>query len=244
MHRCSRAGRSQRGNILFLILLAVVLFAALSYAVTSSMRGGGKSASTENAELAAAEILQWFAAVDNAVMRMHLVGGIAYEDISFGYDAKRNNGTASNDYMHNSRCSTDNCHIFKTSGGGVKPPNFYKYGYTPSSISETAIAAGSVRLATIQWPGAGTDKNDIAIAISQVSEDICFAMKQLVGIAGYPSRLGVGADGPNPGTWDNPPAITLTSNANLIMYQDTFADAPLGAIPNRYCLIYRLVIER
>ena len=84
-----RPCRKSRGNILFLILLAVVLFAALSYAVTAAMRGGGtKSAGSESAELAAAEILQWFTAVDNAVMRMNLVGGIAYEDISFVYDAK------------------------------------------------------------------------------------------------------------------------------------------------------------
>lgn len=52
------AGRvDQRGNVLFLILLAVVLFAALNYAVTSSMSGGGKNASDERYRLLASQLI-------------------------------------------------------------------------------------------------------------------------------------------------------------------------------------------
>lgn len=67
--------RSQRGNILFLILLAVILFAALSYAVTSSMRGGGNNAAKESAQTEASHILNYFTQIDTAVQRMMMTGG-------------------------------------------------------------------------------------------------------------------------------------------------------------------------
>ena len=48
----------EEGNVLFLILIAVVLFAALSYAVTSSTRSGGGSVSKDKAKSYAAAIVQ------------------------------------------------------------------------------------------------------------------------------------------------------------------------------------------
>src|SRR5690606_535896 len=103
--------KTERGNILFLILLAVILFAALSYAVTSSMRGGGKDASEESLQLAASDMLQWLASLDAAVMRMHLGGGYAYEDISFRYERLNYDGGTVPAAFNNSRCTTNTCRI-------------------------------------------------------------------------------------------------------------------------------------
>jgi len=75
--------RRTRGNILFLILLAVVLFAALSYAVTSSMRGGGRDASSENLQAGAAAISQYVALLRIEVQRLMLMNDCKVENIDW-----------------------------------------------------------------------------------------------------------------------------------------------------------------
>lgn len=71
----------ERGNALFLILIAVALFAALSYAITQSGRGSG-TVDKEQAILSASQITQFPAAVRTGVTRM-VVSGSALNVIAF-----------------------------------------------------------------------------------------------------------------------------------------------------------------
>lgn len=73
---------AERGNVLFLILIAVVLFAALSYAVTQSSRTGGGDAGRETNLISSAEISQYPAAVKTAIVRM-IINGTTYEQLKF-----------------------------------------------------------------------------------------------------------------------------------------------------------------
>ena len=66
--------QNQSGNVLFFILIAVALFAALSYAVTSSTRSGGGNISKEKAQTLASQILNHGIAVRTAVTRMTMSG--------------------------------------------------------------------------------------------------------------------------------------------------------------------------
>lgn len=69
---------SQRGNIFFLILIAVALFAALSYAVTSSTRGGnGKNTSEDEMNIDVARVIQ-----DCAILRQSVTRFMASSDKS------------------------------------------------------------------------------------------------------------------------------------------------------------------
>jgi hypothetical protein len=73
---------SQHGNVLFLILIAVVLFAALSYAVTQSSRTGGGDAGRETNLIGSAEVTQYPAAIKTSIVRM-IINGISYEQLKF-----------------------------------------------------------------------------------------------------------------------------------------------------------------
>lgn len=64
----------ERGNVLFLILIAVALFAALSYAVTQSTRSGSGDASGETALISSAQLTQYPAGVRTSIVRMVIAG--------------------------------------------------------------------------------------------------------------------------------------------------------------------------
>ena len=76
----------ESGNVLFIILIAVALFAALGYAITQSQRGSGKDASSEKYSVRASRIIQYSTSVRAAVQRMN-IGGVAPADLNFWYDS-------------------------------------------------------------------------------------------------------------------------------------------------------------
>ncbi|OIN86040.1 MAG: hypothetical protein AUJ12_07240 [Alphaproteobacteria bacterium CG1_02_46_17] len=130
----------EKGNVLFLILIAVELFAALSYAVTQSSRSSGGDVSRENARLIASNFMSLFSQIDSAVTRLQISSGCADDemglapavisktgniisDVSIFGDGSTANlasyGTAPTLQWGYNRRADGSCDIFGTNGGNV-----------------------------------------------------------------------------------------------------------------------------
>ncbi|MDD9899440.1 MAG: hypothetical protein OXT65_00485 [Alphaproteobacteria bacterium] len=117
-----------RGNVLFLVLIAAALFAALSYAVTQSGRGSG-SIDKETAALETAKFLQQVTLIGSTVDRMILTG-CAKTQITY------EGATTSNPpgYVNGSSPSDNSCHVYEPEGGGLtysSPPSTVMDGINP-----------------------------------------------------------------------------------------------------------------
>lgn len=104
--------KHQSGNVLFLILIAVALFAALSYAVTSSSKGGGNGISKDKAKILASELTQYTTSIEQAINRMQLMNGCSNEQISF-------ENPETSGYTNANAPADKRCHIFDPAGGGL-----------------------------------------------------------------------------------------------------------------------------
>jgi hypothetical protein len=73
---------AERGNVMFYILIAVALLAALIFAVAQSGRGNIQQVSEEKARLFATEIIQYTGTMANGVAQLRL-RGVRDTEISF-----------------------------------------------------------------------------------------------------------------------------------------------------------------
>lgn len=98
-----------RGNALFLILIGVALFAALSYAVTQTGRGG-RDARNETIEIEASRLFTQMASIRSAVDRLTLLG-CPKEQLSYE--------GAPGSYANQVKFPSDtDCLVFNGEGGG------------------------------------------------------------------------------------------------------------------------------
>jgi hypothetical protein len=117
---------SEKGNVLFLILIAVALFGALTYAVTNSMRTGSSTTEKEQAKLDQAVIDNYMAAINVGKMRLEMAGCS-----SIDYTAPADQGAGDK-----------SCHIFHPDGGGVSYQDLGLDSCALQGIDITTLAIG------------------------------------------------------------------------------------------------------
>lgn len=191
----------QRGNALFLILIAVALFAALSYAVTQSGRGGGNT-NAEKARLDAGQILQTVGRMQTALTRLQVTNACTETMISFE--------TATSTNYANSNAPTDkSCNFFDANGGGLSGIS------VPSSATTTGSSRSFGYSASYRIVGVGTNNSDLIMGVSDLTPDVCAQLNSLLGIATIGNRTG----NPSPGRFvggydDSGTAVSFDTTAS------------------------------
>lgn len=151
-------GRAREsGNVLFLILIAVALFAALSYAVTSSTRSGGGDASSETNLISSAQITQYPTSINTAILRM-LIAGTAVDEIRFNTPADFDD------------LDSPTIGVFHPDGGGAT------YIPAPADIMVSGTAGNWVFNGELEIPEigkAGASANDIVAYLVGLKQSIC-----------------------------------------------------------------------
>lgn len=175
----------QYGNALLLILIAVALFAALSYAITSSSRGGD-NIDKEQANLIASQLLQQGASYRNAAQRMMLINGCGESEIGFENTDYPRQPTA------NPRMPDDSCNMFHADGGGLTPytPNtdwlLDASGYTANSFIDLHGHSGFHGIRNIIPSKTGA--SEMVWAVPWLNDEICAAINTQMDITGNTSH--------------------------------------------------------
>ncbi len=210
----------QRGNVLFLILIAVALFAALAYAVTSSNRTSGGTISKDKAKAYAAQILQHAALIRATVSRLKIGNGCTDTTLNFttsGYQTQ-SNGVLNPDYGN--APGTKICHLFDPAGGNLSPTLPTPDALTTPVLGSSQWKAGHIGFRVWQVKEIGTDDtagtvsaNDLLMNQQWLNRETCLAINDLVGVT-------------NPG--GEPPTTWTTSSS---VYNGTMASSGIQDDP-------------
>ena len=198
----------ERGNVLFLILIAVALFAALSYAVTSSTRSGNANITEDQIKLGASRVQQYVSLMRTEVQRLMVARGCTVENLDWRNDYwKRYDGTPSVGIHHSPITPKSGCAVFSDHGGPIPASVEFtvlaKAGYADTAPTYVVVA-GHVTPMWLNRKDTGSDKNDIGIVINGLDHAAC---AYLVDPVSKPTNIIEGFTGqpdPNaaePATW-------------------------------------------
>lgn len=212
---------TQNGNILFLVLIAVALFAALSYAITSSNRSGDSKIQQDKAKLYASRLLQYGAEVEHAISKLRLINGCSLKEISF-----ESNDWPNATYYNNPWSPPDeHCNVFSHNGGGVIKKGFediplkeefegrYAYGDIAFPNNVCVMRKG------IETGGAGVD---LMLIKPYISEEICDAVNKKAGIETFTTSTAGYDGGRYKGVFGTPGCYYVRG---------------VGYLPNSFCAI-------
>lgn len=176
--------KTEQGNVLFIILIAVVLIGLLTAAIQSTSNTDGANIDNETLAIRTSEAQQYAGELERAV-RFIMENGKSESDIRFAHpDAHADYGDLSAD-------ADPSDQVFSAAGGAAayrSPPAGINDGSAWEFYGGTAI------------PGMGTSAPDLIAVLPNVTPEFCERINILNGQTGAPADTGTtAAAGNNPG---------------------------------------------
>ncbi len=177
-----------RGNALFIILIAIALFAAFTAAVTSSNSGGGGEQAGFFA-ISATQIMRYGSTVKSAVDQLRQQG-ISESDISFANDAVSGYGTVG---------TNPSAEVFDIDGGGItyEAPNanWFDPLLTAQTGYGTWIFTARNMIYNVGTPMgsacSATNCSELLAILPYIKKEICEQINKSVNIEGIPADVSV-----------------------------------------------------
>jgi hypothetical protein len=169
---------NQRGNIIFMVLLAIALIGLLTVAIQRTDSGDASNISGETLMIRASEVQRAASEIERAVMYIMERGNVSQRDLRFAIPT--NSATEYGDITSQPRRQ-----IFHTDGGAANYP-------TPPTGVQNAVAPwefyGGTRI-----PGVGTNRPDLIAVLPNVTLQFCELINRLNGQTGsQPAEDGAG----------------------------------------------------
>lgn len=177
--------RNERGNALFLILLGVVLFAALTAAVSKGFRGGNSALSGSRTEALANDIILNGVTIERAVEKL-VSKGVSESRMSFT--------RASGDGYELTPAESATEKVFNIAGGGAQ------YLDPPKDALDKNMSAqpgyGSWLYTGSNVTGVGSAANELIAILPYVRKDLCVLLNNKAGVANLTSDTPNNSNGP------------------------------------------------
>lgn len=168
---------AERGNVLFYILIAVGLLAALSYAVSSASRGNLSKLKEDKARLLASEIIEYGNTIASGVAQLRLrgvpAGSLCFDDTHW---------PVSEDYDH-AGCTDNANKIFNNEGAGVvfTPP--------PAEAMLTSAAPdnlwhiyGENEIQEVGQTCGGAGCAELLLVVDELDEQVCLQINDFLNV--------------------------------------------------------------
>lgn len=162
--------KSQNGSALFMVLIAVVLFAALSFAL-SQQSDTGRGLSSEKIRLLASDVIDMGSQMSDTIAHLRL-NKIDLKKMSF------ENATMTG--YANASCTVDTCKVFAYDGGGrdwEKP------------IAEISRGADWGYTGDLSIQNIGTTDADLIAILPNLPQSLCEQINKMIGVKGSPAVM-------------------------------------------------------